>query len=306
MSRWSQEEDRYILEFIQEIQDEINYQELVSSHNKTFNTKRTEDTYKVRVRKIAKENNINLKSNNHWTEDEKTYIINNIQRNPFDINWTEMSEHLKRSELSIKTMYNDIVSARDHLECCLLNLDETDIRQLIESNKHTCSQCNMNMYSNPSIWQGFKYCDECYYKQYSDEVRKLWEQVREYSVKTNKNYCNICNKKATFDNTMASRFHYDHINMFDKTDSICKMVREGANIEDIYKEIDKCQLLCISCHSVVTKVEIMCGFIRIKRQMTKEFSETDDEEKRDKLINEYSELYNKFMSEAYNYIRCSI
>ena len=84
------------------------------------------------------------------------------------------------------------------------------------------------------------------------------------------------------------------------------MVREGANIEDIYKEIDKCQLLCVSCHSVVTKVEVICGFSRIKRQMTKEFNETDNEEKIDKLINEYSELYNKFMSEAYNHIRSSI
>lgn len=50
----------------------------------------------------------------------------------------------------------------------------------------------------------------------------------------------------------------------------------------------------------------MCGFTRIKRQMTKEFNETEDEEKRNKLISEYSELYNKFMSEAYIYIRCSI
>ena len=112
--------------------------------------------------------------------------------------------------------------------------------------------------------------------------------------------------EATFDNTLANRFHYDHINMFDKSDSICKLVREGTNIEDIYKEIDKCQLLCVSCHSVVTKVELMCGFTRIKRQMTKEFNETEDEEKRNKLISEYSELYNKFMSEAYIYIRCSI
>lgn len=306
MSRWSSEEDKYILEFIQEVQDDINYQELVVSHNKSFNTKRTEETYKVRVRKVAKDNNISLKSNNHWTEQEKEYIINTIQRNPFDINWTEISEHLKRSELSIKTMYNDIVSAKGHLDCCLLNLEEDDIRKLIKSNKHMCSTCKVNMYSNPCIWQGLEYCDECHYKEYNEKVRQLWEQVREYSVQTNRNHCNICNKKATFDNTIASRFHYDHINMFDKSDSICKMVREGVNIDNIYKEIDKCQLLCISCHSVVTKVELMCGFTRIKRQMTKEFNETEDEEKRNKLISEYSELYNKFMSEAYIYIRCSI
>ena len=306
MSRWSQEEDKYILEFIQEVNEDINYSELVKAHNTTFNTKRTEDTYKVRVRKVAKDNNIILKSNNHWTEEEKDYVINNIQRNPFDINWIEIALHLNRSELSIKTMYNDIISAKDHLDCCLLNLDIEDIQKLIESNKHTCVSCKVSMYSNPCIWQGIKYCDECYFKQYSEEAKQLWEQVREYSVQIKKNYCNICNKTATFDNTMANRFHYDHINMFDKSDSICKMVREGSNIEDIYVEIDKCQLLCVSCHSVVTKVEQMCGFTRIKRQMTKEFNETDDEEKRNILINEYSNLYESFMIQAYNYIRSSI
>ena len=60
MSRWSEEEDKYILEFIQEVEDDINYQELVITHNKIFNTKRTEGTYKVRVAKIAKENDIVL------------------------------------------------------------------------------------------------------------------------------------------------------------------------------------------------------------------------------------------------------
>jgi len=46
--------------FIKEVEDEINYSELVLSHNKSFNTKRTEDIYKykVRVRKVSKENNI--------------------------------------------------------------------------------------------------------------------------------------------------------------------------------------------------------------------------------------------------------
>lgn len=306
MSRWSSEEDKYILEYIQEVKDDINYNDLVESHNKKFNTKRTEDTYKVRVRKVAKENNIVLKTNNHWTEEEKDYVINNIQVNPFDINWKEITEHLKRSESSIKAMYNELVSAREHLEYCLQILEEEDIIKLIEINKHICSDCNINIYSNPCIWQGLEYCDECYYNKNNEKVKILWEQVRNYSIKTNKNYCTICNKKATFDNTMSSRFHYDHINMFDKIDAICKLVREGVNIEDIYKEIDKCQLLCVSCHSVVTKVELLCGFTRIKRQMTKEFNETEDKEKRNKLINEYSELYNKFMSEAYNHIRCSV
>ena len=56
MSRWSAEEDKCILECIREVKEDINYSELVEIHNETYGTKRTEDTYRVRVRKIAKEN----------------------------------------------------------------------------------------------------------------------------------------------------------------------------------------------------------------------------------------------------------
>lgn len=306
MSRWSQEEDAQLLEFIQEIQESIDYEVLSETHNNNFNTQRSEESLKARVKKIAKENNINLKSNNHWTEDEKSYIVDTIKVNPLNINWSNIATHLKRSELSVKSMYNEIVSAKEHIECCILNINEDNILQIIKDNKHSCSSCNINMYSNPCIWKGCEYCDTCYYEKYNEESQQLWRLVREYSIRINKNYCNICNKKATFDNSMSSRFHYDHINMFDKSDSICKMVREGAQIDDIYDEINKCQLLCISCHSVVTKVEVICGFNRIKRQMTKEYNETNNEEIKNKLNKEYYELYNNFMIQVYNYIRKSI
>jgi hypothetical protein len=306
MSRWSEEEDKYILKFIQEVQDDINYSEIVDLHNNRFNTKRTEDTYKVRIRKIAKDNNISLKSNNHWADDEKDYVVNNIQRNPFKINIEEMTTHLKRSEASIKKMYSEIVSAEDHLNCCLLNLDEEDIVTLVNEIKHICVKCNKKIYSTPCQWKELEYCDECYYELYNDIVLYRWNCVRDYSIKTNKNKCNICYKKANFDNSIISKFHYDHIDMFDKEESICKMVRNNTDLDDIYKEIDKCQLLCVSCHTVVTKVEILCGFNRVKRQITKEYNESNDKDNKDILMKKYSKIYNEFMTGAYKLIRASI
>lgn len=306
MSRWSEEEDKYIIELIQETKDEINYSELVTKHNNIFNTNRTDDTYKVRVRKLVKEHNISLKSNNHWTEEEKDYVINSIQRNPFDINMDEITKHLKRSEASIKKMYNDLVSPEDHLNCCLLNLDTDDILKLVDDIRHNCIKCNKKVYAQPCIWDGLEYCDECHYEEYNDLILHRWKYVREYSIKQNKASCNICHKKASFDNSLQSRFHYDHLDMFDKSDSICKMVKNGKSIDDIYKEIDKCQLLCVSCHTVVTKVEMMCGFHRVKRQLTKEYNETNDENVKETLMKKYSKLYNDFMIGAYKQIRVSI
>lgn len=61
--------------------------------------------------------------------------------------------------------------------------------------------------------------------------------------------------------------HYDHLNMLNKSESICEMVKTGAPMDDIYREMDKCQLLCISCHKIVTKMEHLCGFVRLKKQI---------------------------------------
>lgn len=252
---------------------------------------------------MAKENNISLKSNNHWTEDEKTYIINTIQRNPFEINMDEMSKHLNRSESSIKKMYSDLVSAEEHLDCCLLNLDGEDIMRLVNEIKNNCVKCNKNIYSLPCIWRGLKYCDECHYESFNSFITQRWIDVREYSIENNKSSCNICNKKTSFDNTLQSRFHYDHLDMFDKIDSICKMVSNGTDLIDIYQEINKCQLLCISCHTVVTKIEVLCGFNRVKRQITKEYNETNDESIKETLMKKYSKLYSEFMSGVYKQIR---
>lgn len=85
--------------------------------------------------------------------------------------------------------------------------------------------------------------------------------------------------------------------------SVCEMVRTGVIITDIYDEIDKCQLLCISCHKIVTKIEHLCGFIRFKRQLVKEYNDSTDVSKKVSLISEYSNIYNKFMSKIYETLK---
>lgn len=46
--------------------------------------------------------------------------------------------------------------------------------------------------------------------------------------------------------------------------------KKGCDIEEICKEIDKCQILCIECHNIVTDLEIKIGFIKIKTQLSKQ------------------------------------
>lgn len=303
MSRWSVEEDNNIIEVIKLLDDEPNYVELVEYHNKNFNTKRTDIAYKSRVIKLAKENNIELKSKVYWTEKDKEFIISEVNKNQFNIYWEDIGKQLNRSEESVKRMYLSIISAEDHVKSCINSIDHKTILELIETNKNICTHCNCTKFSNMFIWKEKEYCDECYNILFRNELEERWKLVHRYSIDKNKISCNICNKSAIIDNSIAQHFHYDHIDMFDKSSSVCEMVRTGVIITDIYDEIDKCQLLCISCHKIVTKIEHLCGFIRFKRQLVKEYNDSTDVLKKESLISEYSNIYNKFMSKIYEILK---
>lgn len=58
--------------------------------------------------------------------------------------------------------------------------------------------------------------------------------------------------------------------MFDKSEPILSMVMRGANIEDIYSEMDKCQYICLSCHHIITEIENQLPFTKVKRNLTSE------------------------------------
>jgi len=305
MSRWSPEEDSSILQTIQLLEEEPKYIELVEYHNKKFNKSRTELTYKGRVNKIAKENNIQSTLSTKWSEDDKEYIKSIVKKNPFDIPWSEIGTHLNRGEERVKLKYLDYVSAEEHVEICINIIDDLMINNLITNTKNICCLCNCISFCNLHIWKENEYCEECYEKTFGEEIKERWLDIHTYSIENNKISCNICNKQAVFDNKIISRFHYDHVDMFDKSSSICDMVRTGIIISDIYKEIDKCQLICTSCHKIITKIEHQCGFIRFKKQMTKEYDESDELIKKE-IIKKYSLKYSTFMSKVYSILKTSI
>jgi len=61
-------------------------------------------------------------------------------------------------------------------------------------------------------------------------------------------------------------------------------------------------LICISCHKIITKMEHQCGFIRFKKQMTKDYNEADEIIK-EEILKKYSLKYNMFMSKVYSLLK---
>ncbi len=82
------------------------------------------------------------------------------------------------------------------------------------------------------------------------------------------------------------------------------MVNEGNTIDEIYKEIDKCQILCLSCHHIVTDIESKLGFKRIKQILTRKLKNnkiTEEEYSQQKI--EIGRLYVIKMYEIYNKLK---
>jgi|TARA_A100001015_G_scaffold131766_1_gene146284 hypothetical protein len=99
----------------------------------------------------------------------------------------------------------------------------------------------------------------------------------------------------------SDRFHYDHLNMFDKKDS---MVNEGICIDEIYAEIDKCHILCLTCHHIVSDIENKVGFTRIKANLTRSVNHGDITEREYvEKTNQYQTLYEFKMKNIYEEIR---
>ena len=85
------------------------------------------------------------------------------------------------------------------------------------------------------------------------------------------------------------------------------MVQEGNIIDDIYIELDKCQVLCLSCHHIVTDIESKLGFSRIKQNLTRKLNNdeiTDEEYNQQKK--EVGEIYIKKMYEIYDNLKLYI
>ena len=145
-------------------------------------------------------------------------------------------------------------------------------------------------------WKGEIYCDKCWYA-YENEREVLWKTINTYKDFT----CCMCYYTKSCD---ADRFHFDHLNMFDKGNSISSMINEGVCINDILAEIDKCQIVCISCHAIITDIEQKLGFIRIKQNLTrmKNNGELSNDAYTENII-KYQSIYEEKMKSVYMEIK---
>lgn len=171
---------------------------------------------------------------------------------------------------------------------------------IIKSKIINCFECNEIIYQiNSKLlkqWKNNVLCNDCWYL-YEKDRNILWNLVYLYKPKL----CEICNKISI---NNYDRYHYDHINIFNKSNNIFDMVNNGEYINDIYNELDKCQCLCISCHQIITDIEIKLGFIKLKTSLNFKFNNNIiNKDIFDTEIKKYSLIYDNIMKNIYIFIK---
>lgn len=164
--------------------------------------------------------------------------------------------------------------------------------------KCCCNDCGdvILEFSKNRKWRGNIVCDYCW-DSHRGERDIMWGEIKNYK----KIVCCICNKMQR---TKGERFNYDHLNMFDKSDSICCMVERGDNMKDILSEIDKCQILCVPCHHIVTSIEQKIGFTRIKTNLTRKFNNEEiSEEMYNSEKKKFQVIYEEKMKSIYEQLK---
>jgi hypothetical protein len=126
-----------------------------------------------------------------------------------------------------------------------------------------CTDCNCKLIklkeNSIRIWKNMPYCDVCWSK-FHNERERMWQNILEKYT-----HCAICNVARE---CSGHRFHFDHMNMFQKEESICTMVNEGRDLKDIKSELARCQYICLSCHHIITDIERKFPFTKVKRNLT--------------------------------------
>lgn len=220
-----------------------------------------------------------------------------LQKNCLDENSTEetLSEIANTLHISVhlcKTLYTEI-PIMELIMQRPSNIDDFMIEQ--QKQRIRCNECSIWMYNLTSnrIWNGCQVCEGCWLHHHA-EREQLWTQIASYCVMK----CKICNK---IKNHEFERFHFDHLNMFDKTDSVSYMVNTGCSIKDILAEIDRCQILCISCHELVTMVERKYGFTRVKQSLTRQLNQGQlSQEEYQTQFQLCQKMYEEKMTTIYN------
>lgn len=233
---------------------------------------------------------------NRWTPEKEQILINRWKADPLHYNMDEISMEIGMSKSGCENRLNELIPVEEQVRLNSEKLSINDIETYITDLKVVCSTCSGTFYNSLKEWRGILECEYCH-RLHREEIDQTWIEIDRYLIEKNMDKCGFCSRVR---NSTIGGFHFDHINMFEKNDNICSMVSRGAKLEEIIGEINKCQLICISCHNIITSIERNLGYHRLKAYITrKQNNGADIESLKTQYINSMLSVYQKMREMFY-------
>ena len=230
------------------------------------------------------------------SDSEKKDIVQEVQKNALTPNWQALADQYQLPVAKLRLLYNQLVGPEEHVQATVQQLTELAVTEMLAQEGFDCTLCQDRFY-HPIVkyWQQLPYCDECHLTEFQSVVSTRWLELNAHLQANHQDCCQLCSKVALFCPRFGYRYHLDHLNMFDKSDSVYSMIWNGTDLNTIKAELTRCQVLCSSCHGIVTKIEQRCGFTRWKQVHTRN-SQTGD-------LDSMGKLYSQWMNPVYDHIR---
>ena len=204
-----------------------------------------------------------------------------IEGDPCDI--YALIEEAQAKALKEDAVPKDKKVSKEKKSLVISKLSREECHTIIKGLTSTCDDCSGTLYYALKDWNMLKLCYSCHRKKFMG----LCDEMNQYLSEKGHISCNFCGKIRI----NPYEFHFDHVNMYSKTGSVGPMLYNGCSIDKIKEEIDKCQLLCVSCHAVVTHFEHRYGFIKAKKS------------KKTAAIDAMDKIYDEYMGEVYAFMK---
>ena len=213
-----------------------------------------------------------------------------------------VASHFDISPNKVSGLWKELYN-RDKPYFLNMEIPDDDFNDLFQASLKECEECgSIKCYAKENlmkVWKGRQLCSPCW-SQYEPLRQELWAGVETFLRESGIDECTICREPYA----CRYGFHFDHLNMFDKNESISSMINKGYDISEIIEEIKLCQLVCSGCHSFITKCEGLMVFKRIKMELTRNLNENKiTEEEYNKEMAGYSEIYAVKMKSVYERFR---
>jgi len=271
-----------------------NFTEIQRQFNVKFDTSNSVLNLKKELTLIAKEENYKILSRQEFARVKESRILEYGKAHIMNPDWETFSDQNQIPVLYCQNKFGELMPTDERNKLVYAQIsDQEKLKKVLEEYQFQCLKCQKTIIDPiPYKWQDQSECFECHIAHYP-EIQALFKEVDSYLAEQNKLSCVCCQAPRT-EETKAN-FHLDHVNIFDKSDSVCSMARNGAEVSLIKLEIDKCQVLCKPCHHIVTKLEQLLGYSQLKMRITRELIECD--------VSEYEVLYQKQFEYLYEKIR---